>query len=92
MKQCLRITFSMEVPRNFFEDIIQKHAQKLCLEGTVQKVGPREIKVIVCGTHEAVDEFLGTFHKETANRSIDAFQVEPFVRDRDYRGVFRIIE
>lgn len=92
MKQCLRITFSMEIPTDFFEDVIQKNAHKLKLEGTVQRVGEQEVKIIICGNHEAVDEFIGSFHKEAANLYVEGFQIEPFVKDRDYRGVFRVIQ
>lgn len=92
MKQCLRITFSMEIPQQFFERVIQKNAQKFGLEGTVQRLSDQEVKIIICGNHEAVDDFIGSFHKDAADMPVEGFQIEPFVRDRDYRGVFRIIE
>lgn len=92
MKQCLRITFSMDVPEDFFQGVVQKSAQQLGLEGTVQRVNDESIKIIICGKHEAVDEFIGHFHKAVGVASVENFQIEPFIKEKDYRGVFRVIE
>lgn len=92
MKQCLSVTFSMELPKNFLQEIVQKHAQELCLEGTAQKITDNQIRIIVCGEREAVDTFVDLFHQAIKNNDLDNLEIEPFLKERDYRGVFRVIE
>lgn len=92
MKKCLKITFSGEVSDTFLKKSIQKPAQNLQVEGTVQQLPDQEIRIIACGTHEDVEELLDIIHKETARIGIETIHVEPFIKDKEYRGVFRIIE
>lgn len=93
MKKCLRITFVAELPKNFLHDTIQKHAHKLNIEGTGQLVSSEnKIKIMACGEKEDIDSFLDFLHKEATQAEGEDFEVEPFLREKDYRGVFRIIE
>jgi len=73
-------------------DFIQQNARKFALEGSVQAQLPHTIKIIVVGTHEAIESFIDILHKESLKRSITDLEVEPFLKDRDYRGIFRVIE
>lgn len=93
MKKCLRITFSADnLPAGFLDDFVKKHALKLTLEGVAQ-VMPEEgrVKVIACGEKDDVDAFLDVLHKGAHPTYLDDIEVEPFVKDKDYRGVFRVI-
>lgn len=93
MNQCLRITF--EVPNDKKQEIrslIHKEARKLVLEGTVRLMPGSNLKVIACGNKNKMDMFLDCVLKEIQNLRCDGLEIEPFLRDRDYRGVFRVIE
>ncbi len=93
MNQCLRITF--EVPSNrrqTIRSLIQKEAKKLFLEGTVRVMPDSNLKVIACGNKNKMDMFLDVVLKEIASLRCDGLEIEPFLKDRDYRGVFRVIE
>jgi acylphosphatase len=90
MMQCLRITFPHNDSTDFLHTFIQKNARSLEIEGTAQLVA-NHIKIVACGTKDAIDAFLDFLHKEAAKKSID-LEIEPFLKDKDYRGVFRIIE
>lgn len=93
MTQCLRITFTLEkLPKNFLHSVVQKEAQKLGLEGAVQIMGDNLIRIIVCGKKEAVDQFIDFLHHKTAKEVVSSIEMEPFIRQKDYRGVFRVIE
>lgn len=92
MKKCVKITFFAELPENFLRDFIQKHAQKHGIEGTVQVGGDETIKIIACGHKDKVESFLDSIHKGTAEVDFEELVVEPFLKDKDYRGVFRVIE
>jgi acylphosphatase len=92
MNKCLKITFHGDLPKSFLKSVVQKYAQKLSLEGTVQKVHTDGIitRVIACGTKDAIDDFLDLIYERAVD--FEGIEVEPFLKDRDYRGVFRVIE
>ena len=93
MNQCLRITFVVPVgKREKLRAKIHKQARTLLLEGTVQVVRDTHIKVVACGSRENMEQFLDTLHHEIARQKCDTLEIEPFLKERDYRGVFRVIE
>lgn len=92
MKKCLKILLLGEVPAKLLSSI-QKEAKQLGLEGVAQVEKEGGIKIVVCGEKDEPDEILDVIHKELAKLKLDiTLEVEPFLRDKDYRGVFRIIE
>ncbi|HSW73668.1 MAG TPA: acylphosphatase [Candidatus Limnocylindria bacterium] len=91
MNKCLKITLSGEFSSTF-RDALHKHAKKLKVEGTVQPLAEKSIRIIVCGTKDTVDAFLDELHKIAAAAKFKEIEIEPFLKDKDYRGVFRIIE
>jgi acylphosphatase len=92
MKKCLKISFS-GVDHETFTQTIQKHGTKLGIEGTIQTVpAQKSFKIIVCGDKDDVDKFVDVLHKETAQAGVTDVHIEPFVKAKDYRGVFRVIE
>lgn len=93
MNQCLRITF--EVPsdkKQSLRSLIQEEAKKCFLEGTVRIMPNAQLKVVACGNKHKVDMFLDAVLKEIQKLRCDGLEIEPFLKDRDYRGVFRVIE
>ncbi len=88
MNKCLKIMISGDIPKHFLRDVLQKNAKKLNLEGIVQAAQEGMFRIIVCGDKDAVDSFLDLLHKA----GIVDLEIEPFLKDKDYRGVFRIIE
>lgn len=92
MNKCLRITFNNKISDKFLKDIIQKNARKFDLEGLAHVLGAEAIKIVICGQKENVDAFLDLLIKESTLKKYDSYEIEPFLKDRDYRGVFRIIE
>lgn len=93
MKKCLRISFSADVTLDYLRNTIQKHALELKLEGTAQK-DPEDtlIRIVVCGDIEAVDSFVDLLHKESASIDMENLEIEPFIKTKDYRAIFRVIE
>jgi acylphosphatase len=92
MKKCLRISFSAQIPDNFLTAIILPHARTLEIEGTAQISPDQTVKIIACGEKDIVDSFVDIIHKETSKLQIDQVEIIPFIKDREYRGVFRILE
>jgi acylphosphatase len=91
MAQCLRISFVCDVPRAFLQDTVQKNAKKLGLEGTAQ-VDDRRVLVVICGFRDSIDQFVDLVHKDIIQQGAEAIEIEPFIKEKDYRGVFRVIE
>ena len=92
MKKCLKITLVGKLPTGFVQKHIQKNARSLGIEGTVQSIEENTIRIVVCGQKEPVEEFLDLIHKESAKVDFDYIEIEPFIKSKDYRGVFRVIE
>lgn len=92
MKQCLKITISIAVLGDFLHEFVRKHASKLGLEGTAQAMEGNKARIVVCGDSEVIDNFIDLLHKGTAKQKPDEVELEPFFKDKDFRGVFRVIE
>jgi acylphosphatase len=94
MKKCLRIIIIADFPDGFLQSFVAKHAQKLGLEGTAQLIDRtmKKVRINVCGSGSSLDEFLDLFHHKTPKFELKEMEVEPFLKDKDFRSVFRIIE
>ena len=92
MKKCLKITFISSKTEGLLQDFIQKNARMLNLEGTVQFIEPNEISIIACGLKENIDTFLDVLHQGFGSQIPENIYVEPFLKEKDYRGTFRILE
>lgn len=92
MNRCMRITCVAEKGQTGLHTFVQQYAKEFSLEGMVQPITETRVRVIVCGEQNAIEEFLDALHHGTVERMLDVLEVEPFLKDRDYRGVFRVIE
>ncbi len=92
MNRCMRIMCKVEDGKIGIHDFIQQYAQKFSLEGLTQPVSATQVRVIVCGQYEAIENFIDALHHGVVEKMIESIQMEPVFKDRDYRGVFRVIE
>jgi len=92
MKKCLKITFVLNRPESSFYDFVQKNARMLNVEGTVQMIEPNEITIVACGSKDNIDTFLDIIHQGLEAHIPENVYVEPFLKEKDYRGIFRILE
>ena len=72
-------------------EAIQKLARHLALEGFIQVVNPENLKIVACGSKDEIDTFLDTLYKVSVTKRPLELEVEPFIKEKDYRGVFRIL-
>lgn len=92
MKKCLRISVGHKGSTEFVQEV-HKKGSKLGIEGTLQAVpGDHEMVIIACGLKDQVDQFVDVLHKHAAQEGIADISIEPYVKAKDYRGAFRIIE
>lgn len=93
MNKCLKITFVGDFQKGFLQSFIQQQAKNLGLEGIAQVIIPEsKVRIIACGVKDSVDQFLDLLHKSSSVYDLRELEVEPFLKDKDYRGVFRVIE
>ncbi len=92
MSLCIRIRFSMEAGSDAVRVFIQKQAKDLELEGTAHFVGDKSVNMVVCGEREQVDFFIDELHAKSAKYKIENIELEPFLKTKDYRSSFRVIE
>jgi len=79
---------TLEPKKEFLKKVILKYAMQHGLEGIAQAIADDKVKIVVCGEKKQVDAFLDEVQQE----AIIGIEIEPFVKDKDYRGVFRVID
>jgi acylphosphatase len=86
--------FVLKAQRTFLQNVVQKKAKDLGIEGTAQSSAhhPSGIAMVICGEKEKLSDLIDILHKHGAEKQIEDLQIEPFIKVKDYRGVFRIIE
>ncbi len=99
MNKCLRIIITAKFSDDLLRSFIHKSAKSLGLEGTAQIIDSetkdaqyKKVLIAVCGDTKVLDEFIDVFHKGTKGFDLKSMEVEPFLKDKDYRSVFRVIE
>lgn len=92
MNQCLKISFHVDKPQSVLEALIRKRATELGIEGMVQAVDQRSVNIVACSTRENLENFLDLLHREAVVGALQNIAVEPLLKNKDYRGVFRIID
>lgn len=91
MSRCLKITVRATGWQSHWHDKIADSAKRLQIEGVLQTVGADLIKIIACGTEDHLDDFLDDLYELFADSASYVEEMEPFVKDRDYRGIFRVL-
>lgn len=92
MSLCIKIRFSVEVSGNAVRLFIQKQAKELELEGTAHFADDKSVNMVVCGDREQVDSFIDELHAKSGKYKIENIELEPFLKTKDYRSSFRVIE
>ena len=90
--KCLEIRVSFEGERDSFKNKIVEKAKKCNLEGILEVKSKSELLISVCGTTHEIEQFIDFFYEEHTNLSAVIIEIEPFIKEKDYRGVFRVIE
>ena len=92
MYQCLKITFFVGVANGFLSKYVRNNAMKLGLEGFAHLISDDKVKIIVCGKKNRIDEFVDALYNGTSKFKLDNIEMESHLKDKDYRGIFRVVE
>jgi acylphosphatase len=90
MNQCLKIVVRGDDSSQVTE-FIQRYAKKYGLEGLVQMTSG-QMHIVACGPKDNLEHFLDALHHGDKTIKLSNIAIEPFLKSKDYRGVFRIIE
>lgn len=91
MKQCLKLSILGKIEDESFRKSIQKYAQELHIEGTIQLSESGSLVIFACGLSENLDLLVDHLYKGCKKASVEDVSAEPLVSEKDFRGVFRII-
>jgi len=91
MDQNLMITLIVGKAKDFLDEFVKKYANKYGLEGSARLVSANQVKLVICGDSDKVDDFIDHLYKNFEKYEIEDISVEPYFRERDYRGIFRVI-
>jgi acylphosphatase len=90
--RCIKIFILTKSDENFLTSFVKKKAESFKLEGIARKVDKGSYDILVCGDDDSLDFFLDELYRGTKSFKPDFLEVEAFLKDRDFRGVFRVIE
>lgn len=91
MKRCLRMLVNVENWQSDWGLQIQKHAKKLEVEGLMQALDDHQLRIMICGESEKIDDFMDFLYDFFVTIEAQISDLEPFIKERDYRGIFRVI-
>ncbi len=91
MRRCLRIKVLGKVQGVSYREFVQKHANKLDVEGTVSNLEDGSILVLACGEAENLDALIDELYTGPTSAQVDNVVAESLGREKKFRGVFRVI-
>ena len=92
MRQSLKIIVSGKSLSAMFKQYVKRHAEKLSIFGSVQKLENDDAVIILTvGDSNNLDEFIDYLYETSEDFEIHDVQVEPLVQKKNFRETFRII-
>lgn len=91
MCRCLKILVRVNGWQDKLSVAIQKQAKEDEIEGQMQLVGDNQLKIVICGKDDTVDDFIDYLYDLFLSVGASVEQLEPFIKERDYRGIFRVL-
>ncbi len=91
MRQCLKIIVTGKVQDVGFRHYVQKEAEALSIEGTVNNTDDGTVHILVCGNSDKLDDLIDILYKGTRSSKVENVLAEPLSQTKDFRGVFRVI-
>lgn len=91
MKRCLKIIVKGKVQGVGYRDFVQKHAEKLMVEGTIQNIADASVLIYAAGDATKLEDFIDVLYVGPSRAKVSEILVEPIPHERDFRKVFRVI-
>jgi acylphosphatase len=91
MNQCVKITLGVKASEELLKNLVQKSAERLSIEGVGSVENAHTIKIVAHGSNHSIDTFIDELYAGYKGARPTVIEVEPFAKEKDYRGVFRVI-
>ncbi len=91
MRKCVKIKAIGKVQDETYKSFIQKTAQSLGIEGTLQNLETIGIIIHACGPTAGLEKFIDALYQGTEKNGIQELNTEPLSNEKNFRGVFRVI-
>lgn len=92
MKKCIKVQFSAKNPQEFLKHVMPTGIKNYKVEGFAQVVDSQKVQIFMCAEQQELDNFLDLIYENIDRYILENIEVEPFLKDRDFRGVFRVVE
>lgn len=93
MKKCVKILFPAVLSDSFLHGSVKEAAIKFTIEGSARVLfAEKKIELLLCGKKDNIDNFIDLLHRELLKVNVHEIEVEPFIKVKDYRGIFRVID
>jgi len=92
MNKCVLITALGDLNNEALQHFLNKEAHTGSLQGTAHAEGNDRIKIALFGAKDNIDHFVDNFYDHSAAFELYDIEVEPFFKNKDFRGVFRILK
>jgi len=86
----LQVICSKNYPQELIP-FVEQAAKKSAIEGSLVVKAPQLIEILAAGTKQSVDAFIEQVESSVGQYSDVELEIEPAFKERDYRGVFRVI-
>lgn len=91
MRKCLKVTVQGKVQEVAYRAFVQKHALSLGIEGTIQNMEAGSVVIYACGPSDKLDVLIDYLYKGSSAARVEDVIIEPYLNEKDFRGVFRVI-
>lgn len=95
MHKCVRVKVHGVGCKRYSElgTVVEKIARERALEGSLYRQNQQDIELVVAGEKEGVEHVLDFVYEWAKADVVDcAVTVEALLKERDYRGIFRVID
>ncbi len=92
MKKCIKIQFYTTKPQDFLKHVLPHGIKNFKVEGFAQALDVKTVQIFICAEQEELDKVLDLIYENIDRYTLENIEVEPFLKDRDFRGVFRVVE
>ena len=91
MNRCLKMVINIDKWDERWSAEIQKCAKKFEIEGVMQALDEHQMRIMICGKDANLDEFIDYLYDFFISINVRIQELEPFIKERDYRGIFRVL-
>ena len=91
MRKGVKIFITGKFNHKIFDEFVLKLASQLGIQGSLQVFDNNTLVVYAIGEMENIEFLIDDIYGEASGASIEELSVKPLDEDRDFRGIFRVI-